>query len=195
MKKPQIIAGVDEAGRGCLAGPVVAGAVILPKKYPKAFLQDSKILSEKKREKSYEWIIKNCDASFGEASAKEIDALGIKKATSLAMQRAVKKLKKQPNFLKVDGRDGFTFNIESEDFVKGDARFACIAAASIVAKVTRDKKMKKYDKEFPKYNFGKHKGYGTKKHRDIIESGSYTPLHRKTYDPLRTILEQERLFS
>lgn len=186
MKEEQIIAGVDEAGRGCLAGPVVAGAVILPKKFPKELLKDSKILTETKREKAFLWIITHCEYGFGICSAKEVDTIGIKKATNKAMQKAVKMLKKTPKKLFIDGRDKFTFPIESEDFVKGDARFPCIAAASIVAKVTRDRKMKEYAKKFPEYSFEKHKGYGTKVHIEAIKKYGACEIHRHTYNPLQT---------
>lgn len=192
VKKEQIIAGVDEAGRGCLAGPVVAGAVILPSIFPKALLRDSKILTEKVREQAYAWIIEHCDYGIGMCSAVEVDTMGIKKATHVAMQKAVHMLTKTPEVLWIDGRDNFVFDIVSKDFVKGDARFACIAAASIVAKVTRDAIMKEYDKKFPTYGFVRHKGYGTKQHREAIKRYGVCDIHRRSYEPIKTWEKKKR---
>ncbi len=196
MKKSQrIIAGIDEAGRGCLAGPVIAGAVILVRPYPKALIQDSKILSEKKRQEAFHWIIKTCEYAYGEASAREIDEFGIKKATHLAMNRALSLLRKKPDHLLVDGRDHFVFQTSSEEFVRGDSLFPEIAAASIVAKVTRDQKMKLLAEKYPEFQFEKNKGYGVAHHMALIREKKLTPDHRKSFDPLRTLLEQKRLFS
>ncbi len=188
MKKKKIIAGVDEAGRGCLAGPVVAAAVILPNKYPKALLKDSKILSAKKRQLAFDWITKHCCYGIGTASHTEIDALGIKKATELAMQHAVASLTKVPELLHIDGCDGFCFTIPAEQFVSGDSLFAEISAASIVAKVTRDNLMQALALEFPEFCFDKHKGYGVKMHYELITAGKYCAIHRKCFAPLRTLL-------
>jgi ribonuclease HII len=190
-----IIAGVDEAGRGCLAGPVVAGAVILPKRVPKKLLKDSKILSEKQREAAYEFIIKKCDFGVGMASAQEIDKLNIKRATELAMRRAVEKLKTKPDHLMIDGRDTFTFDIPSEDFVKGDARFAVISAAGIVAKVTRDRFMKEQAKIYQNYGLERHKGYGSALHIERIKQYGHCELHRTSFNPLRTWLTQPELLT
>lgn len=184
----QIIAGVDEAGRGCLAGPVVAGAVVLPLRYPKKYLQDSKILSEKHREIAYEWITTKCVFGIGEASHHEIDRLGIKRATHLAMVRAVAMLIVCPDLLRVDGCDHFRFDLPSEEIIRGDALFPEISAASIIAKVTRDRKMRDFATQFPEFDFANNKGYGVKKHLNLVMSRQYTAIHRLSFDPLRTAL-------
>lgn len=192
-----IIAGVDEAGRGALAGPVVAAAVINGKQFSvisNQVIKDSKVLAEKQREEAYEWIIKNCDFGIGIVDASEVDAIGIKKATNKAMQIAVKNLKQTPEELWVDGRDRFVFDIPSKDFVRGDALHKCISAASIIAKVTRDNLMKDYHELYLEFGFAKNKGYGAPEHLKLLEQEIYTPMHRKTYDPLRTILTQGKLF-
>jgi len=189
-----MVAGVDEAGRGVLAGPVVAGAVILPRDFPSDFFFDSKILSEKKREVVFEWISQNADFGFGEVSAEEIDCIGIKKATHEAMRRAVAALKTTPHFLKIDGNDHFSFSLPSEDFIRGDALYPEISAASIVAKVVRDRKMRAFARDFPDYFFEKNKGYGAKVHLDAIFEKGICDLHRRSYDPVRTLLTQGTLF-
>ena len=172
----EYIAGVDEVGRGPLAGPVVAAAVI-------DGVNDSKKLSEKKREKLYEDIIKNAVAysvAFVEPSV--IDEINIRMATHKAMQKAVSDLKVKADFLLVDGNDRIAFDgIESEYVVKGDAKFECIAAASIVAKVTRDRYMVEMDSVYPHYGFAKNKGYGTKEHMLGIREYGITDIHRKTF--------------
>ena len=179
----EYIAGVDEVGRGPLAGPVCAAAVILPKGMIIDGVNDSKKLSEKKREKLYEDIIKNAVAysvAFVEPSV--IDEINIRMATHKAMQKAVSDLKVKADFLLVDGNDRIAFDgIESEYVVKGDARFECIAAASIVAKVTRDRYMVDMDSVYPHYGFAKNKGYGTKEHMLGIREYGITDIHRKTF--------------
>ena len=179
----EYIAGVDEVGRGPLAGPVCAAAVILPKGMIIDGVNDSKKLSEKKREKLYEDIIKNAVAysvAFVEPSV--IDEINIRMATHKAMQKAVSDLKVKADFLLVDGNDRIAFDgIESEYVVKGDARFECIAAASIVAKVTRDRYMVEMDSVYPHYGFAKNKGYGTKEHMLGIREYGITDIHRKTF--------------
>ena len=179
----EYIAGVDEVGRGPLAGPVCAAAVILPKGMIIDGVNDSKRLSEKKREKLYEDIIKNAVAysvAFVEPSV--IDEINIRMATHKAMQKAVSDLKVKADFLLVDGNDRIAFDgIESEYIVKGDARFECIAAASIVAKVTRDRYMVEMDSVYPHYGFAKNKGYGTKEHMLGIREYGITDIHRKTF--------------
>ena len=179
----EYIAGVDEVGRGPLAGPVCAAAVILPKGMVIDGVNDSKKLSEKKREKLYEDIIKNAVAysvAFVEPSV--IDEINIRMATHKAMQKAVSDLKVKADFLLVDGNDRIAFDgIESEYVVKGDARFECIAAASIVAKVTRDRYMVEMDSVYPHYGFAKNKGYGTKEHMLGIREYGITDIHRKTF--------------
>ena len=179
----EYIAGVDEVGRGPLAGPVCAAAVILPKGMIIDGVNDSKKLSEKKREKLYEDIIKNAVAysvAFVEPSV--IDEINIRMATHKAMQKAVSDLKIKADFLLVDGNDRIAFDgIESEYIVKGDARFECIAAASVVAKVTRDRYMVEMDSVYPHYGFAKNKGYGTKEHMLGIREYGITDIHRKTF--------------
>ncbi len=190
-----LIAGVDEAGRGCLAGPVVAGAVMLPKRFPSKMLKDSKTLSAKQREESYAWIIAHCDFGVGEASHAEIDELGIKAATNLAMQRAVTQLSVLPDSLRVDGRDNFRFDIPNEQFVHGDSLYPEISAAGILAKVTRDRLMHEHAKQFPDFGFERHKGYGVKMHLELIAQRKYCAIHRVTFDPLRTVLTQRQLLA
>lgn len=193
-----VTAGIDEAGRGALAGPVVAAAVILPSSPPeKGELEgvcDSKQLSAQKRAILYAEIMRVCDVGVGVVSAEEIDQIGIKKATNKAMQMAVLKLQSRPEKLMVDGRDRFVFDIESEDVVKGDEKIPSISAASIIAKVTRDEMMDQYDQQYPEFEFRNNKGYGSEKHLKLINDEVYTPIHRKSYDPLKTILTQGRLF-
>lgn len=183
QKGYEYIAGVDEVGRGPLAGPVCAAAVILPKGMVIDGVNDSKKLSEKKREKLYEEITKNAVAysvAFVEPSV--IDEINIRMATHKAMQKAVSDLKVRADFLLVDGNDRIAFDgIESEYVVKGDARFECIAAASIVAKVTRDRYMVEMDSVYPHYGFAKNKGYGTKEHMLGIREYGITDIHRKTF--------------
>ena len=196
-----IIAGIDEAGRGCLAGPVVAAAVILPINIedicpPDIYIciADSKKLSEKQREKAYAWLIENVDYGQGQSSAEVIDEIGIKKANHSAMKNALAQLKTKPTQVLVDGNDGFTFDIPSTDIIKGDEKEKCISAASIIAKVWRDQYMKKADTKYPQYGFASHKGYGTKAHISNIEKYGVCPLHRKSYQPIPKILFQESMF-
>ncbi|QQS58929.1 ribonuclease HII [Candidatus Peregrinibacteria bacterium] len=189
-----LIAGVDEAGRGCLAGPVVAGAVILPPEFPGEMLGDSKKMTEKQREKSYEWIVNHAYCGIGFASAEEIDNLGIRPATYLAMKRAIKKLQKTPDFLRIDGRDHFRFDIPSQEIIRGDSQFPEISAASIIAKVSRDRYMKTISERYAPFGFHRHKGYGVAKHVRAIREHGHTPLHRKSFNPLRKWLSQETLF-
>lgn len=177
------IAGVDEVGRGPLAGPVCAAAVILPRGMIIDGVDDSKKLTEKKREKLYDEIISKALAysvSFVEPSV--IDEINIRMATHMAMQQAVRKLSVKADFLLVDGNDKIAFeNIESEYIVKGDSKFECIAAASIVAKVTRDRYMIEMDKVYPNYGFARNKGYGTKEHMLGIREFGITDIHRKSF--------------
>lgn len=177
-----IIAGVDEAGRGPLAGPVCAAAVILPKGLIIEGVNDSKKLSEKKREKLFCEIKEKAVAYSVQFCEPEIiDSLNIKQATHLAMEKAVKALSVVPEYIMIDGNDNIPFTIPYEYIVKGDAKSQTIAAASILAKVSRDHLMVEMDKEYPMYGFARHKGYGTKEHREAIQQYGVTKVHRKTF--------------
>ena len=177
------IAGVDEVGRGPLAGPVCAAAVILPKGLIIEGVDDSKKLSEKKREKLYDEIIeKALSYSVVFVEPEKIDEINIRQATHLAMQKAIDGLDIKPDFLLVDGNDKIPFSgVECDYIIKGDLKFECIAAASIVAKVTRDRYIVEMDEKYPQYGFAKHKGYGTKLHMEAIREYGLTPLHRRTF--------------
>lgn len=185
----QLIAGVDEVGRGPLVGAVVTAAVILDPNNPIEGLMDSKKLSEKKRLALAEEIkAKALSWSLGRAEPAEIDELNILHATMLAMQRAVAGLHIQPDFILVDGNRPPQFSVPTQAVVKGDSLVAEISAASIIAKVARDQEMEELDKQFPQYGFAKHKGYPTKLHFEkLIEFGA-TPYHRKSFAPVKKVL-------
>ncbi len=184
----KIIIGVDEAGRGPLAGPVVAAAVIIDKYLDEfALINDSKKLSEKKREKLFDTILENCKVGVGIATVEEIDSLNILNANFLAMRRALEDLEEK-GFVLVDGNHLIReYQGEQEFVIKGDGKSLSIAAASIIAKVTRDKIMQKLSEEYPQYEFSKHKGYGTKVHREKILEFGPSPVHRKSF--LKKILK------
>lgn len=174
--------GLDEAGRGPLAGPVFAGAVILPEGYIPEGLNDSKKLSEKKRDALFEQITENALAwGFGTASPKEIDEINILNASMLAMKRAVENLSVKPEFLLVDGNIARGFDQAAIPVIKGDAKSPSIAAASIIAKVLRDRECMEMDRLFPQYGFAKHKGYPTKAHFEAVEKFGPCPLHRRSF--------------
>lgn len=191
--KSKIEAGCDEAGRGCLAGPVVAAAVILPKNFKNDILTDSKILSEKKRELLRPIIEKEAIAwGVGIVSLEEIDEINILNASFLAMHRALDKLKKTPNLLLIDGNRFNKYKkTEHVCIVKGDGKYLPIAAASILAKTYRDDIMKAYHAEFPVYDWNKNKGYPTKAHRQAIRDFGTTNYHRKSFRLLPEQLEIE----
>lgn len=180
----QIEAGCDEAGRGCLAGPVVAGAVILKPdaNYPE--LDDSKKLTEKKRYQLREMILREALAyGIGVVTAEEIDEINILNASFLAMHRALDQLKVRPEFLLIDGNRFKPYHdLKHVCVVGGDAKYQSIAAASILAKTTRDLMMEEYDKQFPLYHWKKNKGYPTPEHKQAIADHGITPLHRKTFN-------------
>ncbi len=181
----QFIAGVDEVGRGCLAGPVVAAAVILPEKTKIPKLDDSKKLSPSLREKICAEIIKKALAiGIAEVSPEIIDQKNIHRASLLAMLEAVKKLDPQPDYLLIDGRFKIKSALPQIAIIKGDGKSASIAAASVVAKVYRDNLMKKWDAKFPLYNFSKHKGYATKLHCQALEDFGPCEIHRKSFSPV-----------
>lgn len=185
-----IVCGVDEAGRGPLAGPVYAAAVILPDGHVVDGVNDSKKISEKKRELLFDKIIDECVCySVGVATQQEIDDINILQATFLAMRRAVEGLSVKPEIALIDGNKKPGLDIPEWDIVKGDAKSASIAAASIIAKVSRDRYMLEMAEKYPEYQFDKHKGYGTKLHYEMIEKYGVSPIHRKTF--LKKILQNE----
>jgi ribonuclease HII len=197
-KSSHVIAGIDEAGRGALAGPVVAGCCYIPCHLrvihtlpfmawkpvgTDISIADSKKLQPLEREKSFKWINEECPYGIGVVAAKEIDECGILEATHNAMQIALTELQKDitPTVLFIDGRDKFFFTIPKISIIKGDETEACIAAASILAKVIRDRLMTEYAQRFPLYGFESHKGYGTEYHRDAILKYGPCDIHRSTF--------------
>jgi len=181
---PEIIAGCDEAGRGPWAGPVVAAAVIFPSRIKLPGVNDSKKLSEAKREELFELITKKCIYGIGIISHKTIDEEGLSRATYLAHLTAVLQLKQRPDHIIIDGRDNFKFPIPHTSVVKGDGKLRVIAAASIIAKVSRDRIMKEMSKKYPEYKFELHKGYGTQLHQDMIKKHGISSIHRKSFRPI-----------
>lgn len=176
------ICGVDEAGRGPLCGPVVAAAVILKKDDKIEGVNDSKKLSEKKREKLYDEIIKKAIAvGVGVSDVEVIEDINILNATKKAMCEAISNLKIKPEYVLIDGNQPIDISIPFDTVVKGDLKSESIAAASIIAKVTRDRLLREYDKQYPEYGFAKHKGYGTKAHIEAIKKYGLTPIHRPSF--------------
>ncbi len=192
-KKIKVIVGVDEAGRGPLAGPVVAAACVLPRAYINKEINDSKQLSEKKREELFEIIKKDTVAyGVGIVSAVEIDKLNIYEATKKAMKEAINNLKVKFNLILTDAMPLKGFDVEVVPIIKGDAKALPIAAASIIAKVTRDHMMDELAKKYPEYGFEKHKGYGTKMHMDALKKyGPIEGVHRYSYKPVAKVALQE----
>jgi ribonuclease HII len=187
----ETIAGVDEAGRGPLAGPVVAGAVILDPKKPIEGLADSKMLSEKKRDYYFDLICEQSLAfSIGMAEVIEIDTLNILQASLLAMARAVEALPIQPSHVLVDGNQLPILSLPVYAIVRGDQRVPCISAGSILAKVTRDRLMRRYGEEYPDYGLAQHKGYPTKNHLLALERYGPSPIHRLSFAPVRAFCQQ-----
>lgn len=188
------IAGCDEAGRGPLFGPVVAASVILPHDFVLEGLNDSKKLSEKKREKYYPIIMEKALAvSVSIVEADEIDKINIYEASRQGMLRAINSLKVNPDYIITDAMplDGFT-SVPHEAIIKGDAKSITIAAASVIAKVTRDRIMYEIDKVHPEYEFKKHKGYPTKKHLELIEKYGIIDGYRRTYGPVKKYIEEHK---
>lgn len=176
------ICGVDEAGRGPLAGPVYAAAVILPRGLVIEGLNDSKKLTEKRREALYDVIIEQAVAyGIGSADEKEIDEINILQATFLAMRRAIAQLNVRPDLALIDGNRESDFGVPAETVIGGDGRSANIAAASILAKVTRDRVMLEYARQYPQYGFDVHKGYGTKRHYEALREYGPCPIHRQSF--------------
>lgn len=186
MSKPIVVCGVDEAGRGPIAGPVVAAAVILDPENPITGITDSKKLSEKKRlalsaeikQKALAWSIAQCDVA-------EIDELNILHAAMLAMKRAVEALPVRPDKALIDGNRVPKLTIAAEAIIKGDLKEACIGAASILAKVERDRQMLEWHERYPQYNFAKHKAYGTAEHLAALAKHGACPIHRRSFRPVR----------
>ena len=182
----KIEVGCDEAGRGCLAGPVVAAAVLLPDNFKNKNLNDSKQLKKQERE-TLEIIIKREAVSYGigVVSSKEIDEINILKASFLAMHRAIDAIENEYHLLLIDGNRFYPYkNIAHECIIKGDGKFLSIAAASVLAKTERDRIMKNLSKEFPQYDWEKNKGYPTKKHREAIQKHGANKYHRKSFQLL-----------
>ena len=175
----KLVAGVDEVGRGCLAGPVIAAAVILTNNIPG--LKDSKKLSKKKREELSLTIMKNSYFSFGCSSPKEIDEINILQASLLAMKRAILNLSVEPGKILIDGIHKPDLNTDTQTIISGDSYIDEISAASIIAKVYRDNLMMQFDKEYPNFFFSSHMGYGTKMHKAALKKYGITPIHRKTF--------------
>ncbi len=190
----RIIAGVDEVGRGSLIGPVYAAAVILNKNINKKILKDSKKLNKTKREILSKYIKKNSIWAIGSASLKEVEKINILNASLLAMKRAIIKLKKKPKIVLIDGNKSPEIkNYLIKSIIKGDQKIPEISAASIVAKVSRDKLMLTLSKKFKNYMWNKNSGYGTKNHISAIKKYGVTRFHRKTFNPIHKILSLKKI--
>lgn len=187
-----LVAGVDEVGRGPLAGPVVTAAVILDPDSPIEGLADSKAISEKKREGLFDEIQQKALAwAIGRCEVEEIDELNILQATMVAMQRAVAGLSPQPEHALIDGNRCPQLPCSAEAVIKGDSRVAAISAASILAKVTRDREMVALDSQYPGYGLASHKGYPTKVHMEALKTLGVTPIHRRSFGPVARLLEEQ----
>ena len=188
-----LVAGVDEVGRGCLAGDVVAAAVILQPKKLIHGLTDSKAINAHQRSFVYKEIIQSCICySIGRASVYEIDRFNILQATLLAMKRAVDSLAMHPHKVMVDGNAIPKWEYESEAVIKGDSKVPEISAASIIAKVTRDEEMNILAKKYPGYGFGKNKGYGTPQHKAAIKAKGFCDCHRRTFSPMSELIHERQ---
>lgn len=192
-EKVKVIVGVDEAGRGPLCGPVVAAACILPKGYHNEHINDSKKLTEKKREIAYQEIINDALAyGVGIVDAKRIDEINIYQATKEAMSKAINQINISYDLILTDAMKLENQKVEVVPIIKGDAKAESIAAASIIAKVTRDHMLEEMDKKFPQYGFISHKGYGTKKHIEAIKKfGIIKGFHRETYEPIKSMIKEK----
>ena len=182
------IAGIDEAGRGAWAGPLVAAAVILPKDFKLKGLNDSKKLSAKQRDEFFDVITKEALAYYAcIIPSKEIDKDGVGKANLLAIKKSTEGLKIKPDYILIDSFKVTWNNIPAKSITKGDTKVIAIAAASVIAKVTRDRIMLRYNKKFPKYGFDRHKGYGTKEHHNNLKRYGITTIHRLSYQPIKEL--------
>ncbi len=191
----KLIAGVDEAGRGALAGPVVAAAVILPEGFDHPDLNDSKVLTAERRKALYDIITKEAIAyAVASVSTEEIDNKGILRATLTAMARALEALNPSPQLALIDGQFTTPWRGLQKAIIDGDALCPSVAAASILAKVTRDQLMEKADQEFPQYGFFHHKGYGTKRHLEALRKYGPCPLHRFSFRPVAEAKERQRVW-
>lgn len=187
-----LIAGTDEVGRGPLCGPVVAAACILPVNYELKGLNDSKKLSEKKREQLYEVLINDVISyGIGVVSPERIDEINILEASKEAMKIALSKLNPKPEHVLIDAVK-LDIDVPSTPIIKGDAKSLTIAAASVIAKVTRDRMMYELDKEYPEYGFGKHKGYPTKAHIEAVKEHGVLDFYRKTFSPISEIINEQK---
>ncbi len=189
----ELICGIDEVGRGPLLGPVVTAAVILPKGYYNSEIKDSKKLSEKKREKLYDIIMNDAiSIGIGIVDEKEIDKINIYEATKVAMKMALDNLRIKPEYVLIDAMK-LDIDIPSMSIIKGDAKSESIAAASIIAKVTRDRMIDEIDKEYPMYDLKNNKGYGTKKHIEALKKYGPCKYHRFSYSPVSENIKNESL--
>ncbi len=178
----QLVGGIDEAGRGPLAGPVVAACVVMPADYLIEGVDDSKKISEAKREKLFEEIVKTAVAyGIGLVYNEEIDEINILNASKLAFKKAYEQMAKPCDYVLIDGRDAIVLPCKTEAVIQGDAKCYCIAAASILAKVYRDRLMHRLDADYPDYGFAKNKGYGTKEHTDALLKHGHCAIHRRTF--------------
>ncbi len=185
----QTIVGIDEVGRGPLAGPVVAAAVVLPTDFDGVGINDSKQLSLKKREEFFDKIMADAlSVGIGIIDQETIDRVNIYEATKLAMVDAINQLDVSPDYLLIDAMT-LPVDIAQESIIKGDANSISIASASIIAKVTRDRMMVEYDKEFPGYGFANNAGYGTKEHLDQLKTNGITRIHRKSFEPIKSMIK------
>ena len=187
----KVIAGVDEVGRGPLAGPVVASAVILPAGFASAEINDSKLLSDARRRKLLPFIIAAADVGIGVVSVEQIDRINILRANELAIKFAIEDLDGVPDVVLIDGKPARGLNVRQRAIVKGDRLSLSIAAASIVAKVTRDQMMLEFDRKYPHYEFAKNKGYGTLEHMASIKEFGVSPIHRRSFAPVAERLEED----
>lgn len=185
---------MDEAGRGSWAGPVVAAAVVLPKGLKLAGLNDSKLLTEAKREELYHKITDSCAYGVGMATEEEVDQYGLLHATYSAFKRALEDLPIPVNHILIDGRDHFSFHVPHTSIIKGDQKVRCISAASIIAKVIRDRLMVEYAAKYPEYRFELHKGYGTQEHQKALRENGPCDLHRMSYAPLKKLQWHQEAF-